>query len=191
MGFIHTLERIHDGVFNTIEQAAGPWFLPLLARLVFSSVLLMFFISSGLTKVGSGFPDFLIPTAGAYAQILPSITEAVSYDTDQIALFPWKLIVLGGTYAEFALPVMLLLGFFTRLTSVGLIGFIIVMSFVDIQFHGLEPASIGAMFDRIHNSIIFDQRLLWIFPLIYLAIRGGGPISVDALVLRRFSCQAK
>lgn len=191
MGFIHTLERIHDGVFNTIEQAAGPWFLPLLARLVFSSVLLMFFISSGLTKVGSGFPDFLIPTAGAYAQILPSITEAVSYDTDQIALFPWKLIVLGGTYAEFALPVMLLLGVFTRLTSVGLIGFIIVMSFVDIQFHGLEPASIGAMFDRIHNSIIFDQRLLWIFPLIYLAIRGGGPISVDALVLRRFSCQAK
>lgn len=191
MEFIHTLERIHDGVFNTIEQAAGPWFLPLLARLVFSSVLLMFFISSGLTKVGSGFPDFLIPTAGAYAQILPSITEAVSYDTDQIALFPWKLIVLGGTYAEFALPVMLLLGVFTRLTSVGLIGFIIVMSFVDIQFHGLEPASIGAMFDRIHNSIIFDQRLLWIFPLIYLAIRGGGPISVDALVLRRFSCQAK
>ena len=78
-----------------------------------------------------------------------------------------------------------------RLTSVGFIGFIIVMSFVDIQFHGLEPESIGAMFDRIHNSIIFDQRLLWVFPLIYLAIKGGGPISVDALILRRFSGQAR
>lgn len=191
MGIIHTLERIHDNVFRTIESAAGPWLLPLLARLVFSSVLLVFFINSGLTKVGSGFPDFLIPTAGAYAQILPSITEAVSYDTDQIALFPWKLIVLGGTYAEFALPIMLLLGVFTRLTSVGFIGFIIVMSFVDIQFHGLEPESIGAMFDRIHDSIIFDQRLLWMFPLIYLAIKGGGPISIDGLVLRRFSGQVK
>jgi len=191
MGFIHTLERIHDGVFNTLEQALGPWFLPLAARLVFSSVLLMFFINSGLTKVGTGFPDFLIPAAGAYAQILPSIMEAAEYDVDQIALFPWKLIVLGGTYAEFALPVMLLLGIFTRLTSVGFIGFIIVMSFVDIQFHGLEPESIGAMFDRIHNSIIFDQRLLWVFPLIYLAIKGGGPISVDALILRRFSGQAR
>lgn len=191
MGLIHTLERLHDSVFRTIETAAGPWLLPLLARLVFSSVLMMFFINSGLTKVGSGFPDFLIPGAGAYAQILPSITEAVSYDTDQIAFFPWKLIVFGGTYAEFLLPVMLLLGVFTRLTSVGFIGFIIVMSFVDIQFHGLEPEAIGAMFDRIHNSVIFDQRLLWVFPLIYLAIKGGGPISVDALILRRFSGQPK
>lgn len=191
MGFIHTLERIHDGLFNTLEQALGPWFLPLVARLVFSSVLLMFFINSGLTKVGTGFPDFLIPSAGAYAQILPSIMESAGYDVDQIALFPWKLIVFAGTYAEFLLPVMLLLGVFTRLTSVGLIGFIVVMSFVDIQFHGLEPESIGAMFDRIHNSVIFDQRLLWIFPLIYLAIKGGGPISVDALILRRFSDQAR
>lgn len=191
MGLLLTLERIHDGIFEKLEAAAGPWFVPLMARLVFSSVLLMFFITSALTKVGSGFPDFLIPTAGAYAQIIPSITEAVSYDTDQIALFPWKLIVLGGTYAEFLLPVMLLLGVFTRLTSVGLVGFIIVMSFVDIQFHGLEAESVGMMFDRIHNSVIWDQRLLWVFPLIYLAIKGGGPISVDALVLRRFSARAK
>lgn len=191
MGIILTLERIHDAVFEKIEAAAGPWFMPLMARLVFSSVLLMFFINSGLTKVGSGFPDFLIPTTGAYAQIIPSIVEAVSYDTDQIALFPWKLIVLAGTYAEFLLPVMLLLGAFTRLTSVGLIGFIIVMSFVDIRFHGLEADSIGMMFDRIHNSVIWDQRLLWVFPLIYLALKGGGPISVDALVLRRFSARAK
>jgi putative oxidoreductase len=99
--------------------------------------------------------------------------------------------VLAGTYAEFLLPVMLLLGIFTRLTSVALIGFIIVMSFVDIQFHGLEAESIGMMFDRIHNSVIWDQRLLWVFPLIYLAVKGGGPISVDALVLRRFSARAK
>ena len=191
MGLFLTLERIHDGLFEKLEAAAGPWFIPLTARMVFSSVLLMFFITSGLTKVGSGFPDFLIPTAGAYAQIIPSITEAVSYDTDQIALFPWKLIVLAGTYAEFLLPVMLLLGIFTRLTSVALIGFIIVMSFVDIQFHGLEAESIGMMFDRIHNSVIWDQRLLWVFPLIYLAVKGGGPISVDALALRRFSARAK
>lgn len=190
MGFIHTLERIHDGVFKTIETTAGPWLLPLLARLVFSSVLLVFFINSALTKVGSGFPEFLIPSTGAYAQILPSIAEAASYDTDQIALFPWKLIVLAGTYAEFALPIMLLLGVFTRLTSLGLIGFIVVMSFVDIQFHGLEPKFIGMMFDRIHDSVIFDQRLLWVFPLIYLAIKGGGPISVDGLILRRFSSRS-
>jgi putative oxidoreductase len=47
------------------------------------------------------------------------------------------------------------------------------------------------MFDRVHNSVIWDQRLLWVFPLIYLAIKGGGPVSIDALVLRHFSARAK
>jgi putative oxidoreductase len=38
------------------------------------------------------------------------------------------------------------------------------------------------MFDRVHDSVIADQRLLWIFPLIYLAVKGGGPISVDTIL---------
>lgn len=178
------IKGLHDRVFVTIEQAVDPKLLLLIARLVFSSVLMVFFLNSAATKVGAGFPGFLIPGPGAYGQIIPPIAEAASYDPSAIALFPWKIIVLLGTYAEFLLPIMLLLGVFTRLTSVGLIGFIIVMSFVDIQFHHLDAKSIGMMFDRVQDAVILDQRLLWVFPLIYLAVKGGGPISVDNLLSR-------
>lgn len=184
MGIVKLVIGLHDRVFAFIEGLAGGWFLGLAARVVFSSVLMVFFLNSVATKVGSGVPDMFIPQIGAYAQILPSIAEAAGYDVSAIALFPWKIIVLAGTYAEFVLPIMLLLGVFTRLTSVSLIGFIVVMSIVDIQFHGLDVASIGAMFDRVHDSVIADQRLLWIFPLIYLAIKGGGPISLDTILAK-------
>lgn len=185
MRIINMIRGLHDRVFSILENLAGSWFLGLAARLVFSSVLLVFFVNSALTKLGSGFPDMFIPAVGAYAQILPPVAEAAGYDPSMIALFPWKLIVLAGTYAELLLPVMLLIGLFTRFTSLGLIGFIVVMSIVDVQFHGLDAKSIGTMFDRVQDQIIADQRLLWIFPLIYLVLRGAGPVSVDGLLRHR------
>ncbi len=184
MSIVNLAKGLHDKAFGILESLAGSWFLGLAARLVFSSVLLVFFFNSAMTKLGSGFPDMFIPTVGAYAQILPSIAEAAGYDPNNIALFPWKLIVLAGTYAEFLLPVMLLLGLFTRFTALSLIGFICVMSFVDINFHGLDAKSIGMVFDRVQDGIIADQRLLWIFPLVYLVLRGAGPVSVDGLIIR-------
>ncbi|MCW9035279.1 MAG: DoxX family protein [Alphaproteobacteria bacterium] len=186
MKIINTLENLYDLVFSTLQRVAGEWFLGLTARLVFSSVLLMFFVSSARTKVGNGFPDFLIPGSGAYAQILPPIAEANNYDISQIAFIPYGIIVLMGTYSEVLIPVLILIGLFTRAASLAMIGFIVVMTFVDIQFHGIDAEAIGSFFDRIHNSAVSDQRLLWIFPLIYLALNGGGTISVDNL-LKRFS----
>lgn len=184
MSIVNLVKGLHDNVFGALESLAGTWFLGLAARLVFSSVLLVFFVNSAMTKLGSGFPDMFIPAVGAYAQILPTIAEAAGYDPKNIGLFPWKLIVLAGTYAEFLLPIMLLIGLFTRFTALSLIGFIVVMSVVDVQFHGLDAKSIGMMFDRVQDGIIADQRLLWIFLLVYLVIRGAGPISVDALITR-------
>lgn len=175
----------HRDVFHSVERVLDGWLLGLAARLVFASVLMVFFVNSALTKVGSGFPDILIPAVGAYAQIVPPIAEAAGYDPANIALFPWKLIVLAGTYAEFLLPVLLVVGLFTRLVSLAMIGFIIVMSVVDVTLHNLDAASIGAMFDRVPSAIIFDQRLLWMFPLIYLVVKGAGAISLDALISAR------
>lgn len=190
MTIISSVRRLHDCAFAILERAAEPWFLGLAARLVFASVLLVFFLNSAATKVGEGFPGMLIPAIGAYAQMLPPVAEAAGYDISKIALFPWKLIVLAGTYAEFLLPLLLLVGLFTRLASLGMISFIFVMSVVDIQLHGLDIESIGMLFDRVNNAIIADQRLLWLFPLLYLAIKGAGPLSLDG-VLRRVSAPAR
>lgn len=187
---IKKIEAIHAEAVETLRQVAGGWFMGLMARFVFASVLLLFFLNSAATKLGSGFPGILMAKVGAYVQILPSIAEAVSYDTSKIAFIPWGLIVHLGAYAEFLIPLMIVLGLFTRLASLAMIGFIGVMTFVDIQFHGVGADTIGGLFDRVQDSAISDQRLLWVFPLVYLVFHGAGSISCDR-VLRRFSRLAR
>lgn len=182
--FIAKLKHAHDRVFAVVEGAAGDWFLGTAARLVFSSVLLVFFLNSAATKVGSGFPGFLIPGSGAYAQIVPKVAEAASYDVSQIAFIPWGVIVTLGTYAEAILPCLILAGLFTRIASTAMIGFIAVMTVTDVWAHGLDAKSIGGMFDGVQDSIVSDQRLLWVFPLIYLVVKGAGALSADALLAR-------
>ena len=139
MTIVPILTAAHDRVFKTIEALLDEWFLGFAARFVFGAVLLMYFLNSAATKVGSGLPDTLVPGIGAYAQILPPIAEAAGYDSSQIALFPWKILVFAGTYTEFILPILVVLGLFTRMTSLAMIGFVLVMSFVDIQFHAADP----------------------------------------------------
>ncbi len=178
---IDALKGIYLAIFGAIERLTDGWFLGLTARLAFSSVLMMYFLNSAATKVGSGFPASLIPTSGAYAQMLPPIAEQYGYNADKIPLFPYGLIVYAGTYAEFVLPVLILVGLFTRLSSLAFIGFIAVMTYVDINFHGADAKTIGAVFDRIQDSAIADQRLLWCFPLLYLLLKGPGAISLDAI----------
>ena len=52
------------------------------------------------------------------------------------------------------------------------------MTYTDITGH---DAKIGGFFDRFQDAAIADQRLLWLFPLIYLVLRGPGLISLDAI----------
>ncbi len=174
---INGLTRLHNGVFGFFERLLEGWFLGLLARVVFSSVTLLFFWNSAKTKIGA---NILTPSTGAYAQIFPKKFEAAGYDSDAMSALD-TAIVIAGTYAEFILPALILIGLFTRASAVGMIGFIAVMSIVDINGHGLDAKGIGAMFDRIQDGVIADQRLLWIFPLIYLAVKGAGAISLDAV----------
>ncbi len=178
---ITALMSLYSGVFGALERLTNGWFMGLAARLAFSSALMLFFLNSAATKVGSGFPGSLIPTTNAYAQMLPPIAEQYGYNADKIPTFPYALIVYGGTYAEFILPVLILVGLFTRAASLAMIGFIAVMTYVDINFHGLDAKSIGAFFDRFQDSAIADQRLLWCIPLIYLLLKGPGLLSLDAI----------
>ena len=186
---IAKLETLHDKLFMALSRAAGDWFMGLATRLAFSSVLMVFFWNSASTKLGSGFPGVLMAKIGAYAQILPPIAEAAGYDPSKIAFLPWGLIVHVAAYAEFLIPLLILAGLFTRLSAVAMIGFIAVMTIVDIHFHGIGDKAVGAFFDRTHDSVVSDQRLLWLVPLIYLVLYGGGRLSLDAL-LRRLRAKA-
>ena len=183
--------RMYNGFFAGLERATHGWLIGLAGRFVFASVLLFYFWNSALTKIGPGVLGFLHPSDGAFAQILPSMMEAVSYDTTKLAFFPYHVIVIAGTWAEFILPALITIGLFTRAASLGMIGFIAVMSYVDVYQLGADATAIGALFDGNPSSMIADQRLLWGFLLLVLTIYGPGRFSVDWILRRALARRAR
>ncbi|MCV2881284.1 DoxX family membrane protein [Actibacterium sp. XHP0104] len=174
-----TLINIHNSAFGMMENRLAPALIPTLLRFTFAAILLFYFWNSANTKLDGLFT----PTLGAYAQIFPRVFESVGYDINQMTVFH-RLVVLAGAYAEYLLPLLLLLGLFTRLAALGMIGFVAVQTLTDLFGHGAisQPATLGAWFDGAPDSLIMDQRLFWIVLLIGLVLRGGGPLSLDRLL---------
>lgn len=178
------LLSLYRAIFDRLERA--DWLLPTLARFLFAAILLMYFWVSGLTKLGEGFGRIFSPSTGAYVQIFPRMMEAFGYDTDQFTIVH-KLFVLAGTWAEFILPALIVLGLFTRLAALGMIGFVALQSLTDLYGHNgwYDSKVLGAWFDRFPDGIIMDQRAFWIFPLLVLVIKGAGPLSFDRALRAR------
>ena len=175
------LAGLHDRVFGAVEQATAGWGIELAARLLFALTLMIYYLNSATTKLGDGLFGIFAPSAGAFAQIVPPIAEHYVYDTSAIPFFPWHLIVIAGTVAEIVLPVLIVIGLFTRLAALGMIGFVVVQTVVDVAFHSVE---LGAWFNSQATELV-DQRALWIFLLLLLVIKGAGAFSFDALWRRR------
>jgi putative oxidoreductase len=180
------LIRLHHNVFAMIERSLSGWVPGLLARFAFAAVLLVYYWNSFTTKIGAGAFGFLGIADNAYYQIVPPVIEAAGYDVSNVAFFPWKIIVFAGTYSEFILPLLVVIGLFTRLAALGMIGFIIVQSIVDVTIHKIGAEATGAWFDRFSDAAILDQRLMWVTVLAYLVIKGAGALSVDALLWKRY-----
>ncbi|MFT5343755.1 MAG: putative oxidoreductase [Paracoccaceae bacterium] len=176
---MNALISLHNKLFGLIERMSGV-LLPTLARFGFAAVLLVYFWKSALTKLGPGITGFLFPSDGAYVQIFPKAMEAVSYDSSQLGM-SYYLIATAGMWAEFLLPLLIVIGLFSRLASIGMIGFIVVQSLTDVYALGAKP---GAWFDANSGSLIMDQRLLWITLLVTIIVKGAGPLSVDRLLGR-------
>lgn len=176
---MNLLITLHARIFGALETYLAPALLPSLARLLFMGVLFMYYWNAGLTKTGEGVMGLFQLSPGAYIQILPRAVEAAGYDPMALGALA-RGTVLVGTWTEFVLPILLAVGLFTRLAALGMIGFVLVQTWVDVTGHG---AVLGMWFDR-HADGLIDVRALWIFPLLVLVLRGGGPISVDALLGR-------
>ncbi len=181
-----SLIDLHERFFAALARLLEPWFLPTLARFTFAAVLLTYYWNSATLKLGTGIAGLFRPSAGAFGQIFPHAYEAAGYDEGQLSAFHWAVTILG-TWAEFILPALLVLGLLTRLAALGMIGFVIVQTLTDLYGHGViaSPETLGAWFDRAPDSAILDQRLLWITVLAIPLLRGGGPLSLDHLLARR------
>lgn len=182
MRLIDRLVRLHHAVFTVLERWTAGWLLGALARFVFLAVLFFYFLNSARTKVGDGIAGFFKVQDGAYFQILTEQGMA-AYDFDSANVpFYLDLIVYMGTYSEFLLPVLIVLGLFTRIAAIGMIIFVFVQSYVDIYLHKVNAETVGAWFDRESGALIYDQRALWVFVLLILVVRGAGALCLDRLL---------
>ena len=133
------IARIHQ----RISAAIPDWPLTLLLRL---GVAVPFFLA-GRTKVEG----------------LLTITPSTRYlfaEEYRVPLLPPDLAATLATYAEHILPVLLVLGLFTRPAAFGLLGMTLVIQLFVI------PGG-------------WPTHLLWAAPLIYLIARGPGAASLD------------
>lgn len=170
----------YRAITQALEEKTDGWLIGLAARLAFAMLLLPYYFKSALTKFDSGFLGLFPPSAGAFAQILPPIAEHHVYNVDAIPFFPWHLIVIAGTLAEVTLPLLIVVGLFSRLAALGMIGFIAVQTIVDVAFHG---AALGGLFNGLPTELL-DQRLLWVFLMIVIVVKGAGLVSLDHLLHR-------
>ncbi len=144
-----------------------------------------------MTKFGDGITGLIFPSDGTYIQIFPKFVESVGYDFSQLTTYHW-FFAFAGMWAEILLPILIVAGLFTRLASFGMIGFIAVQSFTDIYVAG--HGHWGRWFDNVAEydpSLkavgIADLRVFWVFLLLYLVIKGGGALSLDALLRKRLT----
>ncbi|MCI2397882.1 DoxX family membrane protein [Aliiroseovarius subalbicans] len=182
---MNALITLYNSVVAQVERRLEDQ-LPTLARFTFAATLLVYFWHSATLKFGDGLAGLFSPSLGAYAQIFPGAMEAAGWNVDNLSGFH-TLVVLAGTWAEVLLPLAILLGLFTRLAALGMIGFIVVQSLTDLFAHGgiAHEGTLGAWFDRFSDSLILDQRLFWVAILIVLVVKGAGPLSLDRLLASR------
>lgn len=175
---MRSLIALQDRLLSPI--GSGDLALAFAARFAFAASLALYFFNSGLTKLGSGVLGIFQPSLGAYAQIFPRAMEAAGYDVSQLGLFHWA-VVMAGTWAEFILPTLIIVGLLTRLAALGMIGFIAVQSLTDLIGHGAwnDPKVLGAWFDRLPDGIILDQRMFWVLALTVIVFKGAGWLSLD------------
>lgn len=133
-------------VASLLEAATPHDLLALVNRLAVAAI----FFLSGRTKV----EGVLTVTEGAYELFRSEY---------KLPLIPPEFAAHAAAYAEHLFPVLLVLGLFTRLSAVALLGMTLV-----IQVFVYPDA--------------WPTHLSWAALLLYLAGRGGGRIAVDKLL---------
>lgn len=145
----HGTHGWHVQLASRLEHWTPHSLLALIARVALAAI----FWASGRTKVEGWFTI----TDGAYA---------LFRDEYRLPLLSPDLATQLATAAEHVFPVLLVLGLFTRLSSLALLGMTLV-----IQFFVYPDA--------------WPTHLSWAGLMLYLAGRGGGRWALDHALLRR------
>lgn len=137
------------GALIAVCDSTPHWLLAVIARLAAASV----FWRSGRTKV-DGFT-------------VKESTFLLFENEYDVPLLPPELAVYMATIAEHLFPVLLVVGFASRLSALALL----LMTLV-IQFF-VYPAA-------------WPTHILWVTALAYVIARGPGPLALDYFVRKRY-----
>ena len=151
---LQTLTRPYDRIISLISGGFIESLMLLFVRMTLAGI----FWRSGRTKVEEG--SWL--TVGEN-----TIYQFGDDPFNKVPLLPSELAAHLTTYAEHALPILLVFGMFTRLAAMALLGMTIV-----IQIFVFPEA-----WWQVHS--------LWVALTLILIVRGGGGLSVDALLAGR------
>ena len=148
-GLPATLVALHGRVAEVLGTWGGP-VIDLVVRLWMAQV---FFIS-GLQKIGD-WPATLFLFEHEY----------------RVPILPHGLAAVLGTGFELAMPVLLVLGLFTRLAALPLLVMALVIQFV-----------LGAASPDYDDA----EHFFWMILLALIIVKGPGPISLDHWLGKRF-----
>lgn len=151
---LQTLTRPYDRFVELVSNRTGEALMLLFVRIVLAGI----FWRSGRTKIEEG--SWL--TVGEN-----TIYQFGDDPFNKVPLLPSEFAAYLTTYAEHALPILLVFGLFTRLSALALLGMTLV-----IQIFVFPEA-----WWQVHS--------LWIALALILIVRGGGGLSVDALITGR------
>ena len=125
------------------------------------------FWKSGQTKIQGFALDIL---AGEFQFGMPRLADAVVdlfRDEYRLPLLPPELAAIMAAWAEHVFPALILLGLATRFSALALLAMT-----ATIQVFVYPDA--------------YPMHGVWAAVLLFLVARGAGPLSLDALVARRF-----
>lgn len=144
---MHVVIQRYDQIISAIEQ----YLIPVILLLIRLWVCWVFF-RSGMIKFNSW----------------DSTLYLFEYEY-QVPLLPWLWAAYLGTTAELILPVLLVIGLFSRLTALALFGFNIIAV---ISYPTLWPGG-------------FYDHQLWGLMLLICVLWGAGSISVDRWLMKK------
>lgn len=150
--------KIHSPI-NQLLSMIPEWLINLAIRLV---IFRIFWLSvqtkiTGLTIAGQHF---------SFWNVTDSTFLLFDFEYG-IPLIPSELAAYLGTFGEFFLALMILLGFMTRFAALGL--FIMTMT---IQFF-------------VYPDAWWSVHVFWTLLLIYIMRNGGGFLSVDNVIFKK------
>ena len=131
-------------------------------------------VIAGLESVPVAVPALVLRLGVALAFWRSGNVKIASWDTTlllfaneyHVPLLPPALAAYLATAVELTTPILLLLGFATRLGAAAMLGMTLVIQ----------------LFVYPEN---YPDHLLWAGPLLYLILRGPGAFSIDHLIRRR------